>query len=645
MKTFKRTLSVLLSFILILGVFTALPVSAAQEQEQEPITYIDENGVTKSITNYTVVTSDTFRLSGRCVVTEDVSIARRIEIAGFVNLILCDGATLKVPQGIHLKPKRKLTVYGQEEGTGTLIVTPKNRYCAGIGGNQNEGCGEVTINGGKVTVNSSKHKLTKSTGIGAGYKGAGGTITINGGTVTAYGGKDASAIGGFLGQKGLVTINGGEVYATGGASGAGIGGSAEDKPEKIRINGGVIHATGGKLGAGIGGGYKSNNASVQINGGEIHATGGTGAAGIGNGYKGKSARVLIEGGKITAIGGNKACSLGKDAAEDASSLSLGWTSSEDYIDAATFGAKKITIESPFHYTQDGNDMGAVTAENITEKAEEYILTPAKSQVGIAIDEGDRSLAYDSKPFTLTGTVEKRDKNATWTWTSSDPDVAEVTGYGASAMVTPKGVGTATVTAAYDSVTREGSDSVTVAVTKAPQKVLPQVVRSVEKTESDFSVDLSDVIPDDIGAIDSYVINGEVSTGGSVTVSDPAVSDGIVTAQFSGGAKGDTITIPVKINAANYDCTVDVKVNLVYTPVSHTVTVADCSGGTVTADRLSGFEGEIVLLNINPDYGSYFDSLTVTDADGHELNVTDGRFIMPDSNVTVTASFTTRFTYD
>ena len=158
MKTFKRTLSVLLSFILILGVFTALPVSAAQEQEQEPITYIDENGVTKSITNYTVVTSDTFRLSGRCVVTEDVSIARRIEIAGFVNLILCDGATLKVPQGIHLKPKRKLTVYGQEEGTGTLIVTPKNRYCAGIGGNQNEGCGEVTINGGKVTVNSSKHK-------------------------------------------------------------------------------------------------------------------------------------------------------------------------------------------------------------------------------------------------------------------------------------------------------------------------------------------------------------------------------------------------------------------------------------------------------------------------------------------------------
>lgn len=198
---------------------------------------------------------------------------------------------------------------------------------------------------------------------------------------------------------------------------------------------------------------------------------------------------------------------------------------------------------------------------------------------------------------------------------------------------------------YDSDTVTGSDSVTVTVSKAQQKALPQVVRSVEKTDTGFSVDLNDIIPDDIGAIDSYVINGEVRTTGSVTVGDPAVSGGVVTAQFSGGAKGDTITVPVRINAANYDCTVDVTIDLVYNPVLRTVTIADCSGGTVTADRLSGYEGESVLLNVNPDYGSYFDSLTVTDADVHELDVTDGRFIMPDTNVTVTASFTTRFTYD
>ena len=68
-------------------------------------------------------------------------------------------------------------------------------------------------------------------------------------------------------------------------------------------------------------------------------------------------------------------------------------------------------------------------------------------------------------------------------------------------------------------------------------------------------------------------------------------------------------------------------------------------GAVTADKSTARYGEIVSLTVVPDSDDYvLRSLSVTDADGGEVEVIDSAFIMPAKNVVVTASFDYRREY-
>ena len=170
-----------------------------------------------------------------------------IKVSGNVNLVLADGARMTVSQGTYNKAGinvalgNSLTIYGQSGGTGELTAsanTSGSTYGttggAGIGGNENESCGTIIINGGIVRATG----VDGGAGIGGGGRSsgssarpAGGTVTINGGTVYATGGTmyGAGIGGGYYGDGGDVTINGGTVTASGGqynsANGIGKGGS------------------------------------------------------------------------------------------------------------------------------------------------------------------------------------------------------------------------------------------------------------------------------------------------------------------------------------------------------------------------------------------------------------------------------------
>lgn len=63
-----------------------------------------------------------------------------------------------------------------------------------------------------------------------------------------------------------------------------------------------------------------------------------------------------------------------------------------------------------------------------------------------------------------------------------------------------------------------------------------------------------------------------------------------------------------------------------------------SYGTVTADKETAVMGETVTLTVSPDIGYTLRSLTVTDANGNPVTVTNNTFTMPQTNVTVTAVF-------
>lgn len=61
-------------------------------------------------------------------------------------------------------------------------------------------------------------------------------------------------------------------------------------------------------------------------------------------------------------------------------------------------------------------------------------------------------------------------------------------------------------------------------------------------------------------------------------------------------------------------------------------------GSVTASPATGIAGTEVTLSNTPKIGWRFDSYTVTAADSSSVTVTDGKFTMPEKDVTVTATF-------
>ena len=73
-----------------------------------------------------------------------------------------------------------------------------------------------------------------------------------------------------------------------------------------------------------------------------------------------------------------------------------------------------------------------------------------------------------------------------------------------------------------------------------------------------------------------------------------------------------------------------------------VSVADCDNGSVKADRSTAAEDNKVTLTVTPDEGYVLSEITVKDAQGNAVAVseTSGKytFLMPDSDVTVSAKF-------
>ncbi len=69
-----------------------------------------------------------------------------------------------------------------------------------------------------------------------------------------------------------------------------------------------------------------------------------------------------------------------------------------------------------------------------------------------------------------------------------------------------------------------------------------------------------------------------------------------------------------------------------------VTVNSSNHGTVTADKVQAYEGEEVTLTITPDAGYKLSTLTVKDDNNKDIEVSDNKFTMPDSAVTVSATF-------
>ena len=274
------------------------------------VSYLDKNGSKQTADNVAVVESSTIAWStGWYVVKGDVTIGSRVTVSGEVHLILADGASLTVNNGINVAESNSFSVYAQsdKENMGALTVTcQEDAPIAGIGSEFGNSGGTITINGGSITATGGRN----GAGIGGSQDGSGGNIIIHGGTVKATGGGYAAGIGGSSGSGGTITINGGTVEAIGGTFAAGIGSGEGGSGGTITIHGGTVTATGGDEAAGIGGGNGASYGNITISGGSVTATGGDLAAGIGGGSRGSGGNITISGGSVTATGGDEAAGIG-----------------------------------------------------------------------------------------------------------------------------------------------------------------------------------------------------------------------------------------------------------------------------------------------------------------------------------------------
>jgi len=263
----KKLLCILFVLCMALNMLPATAMASSQY-------YIDENGDSQSLSEFTLVNSSTTEWTdGWYLVYGAVTISGGVTVNGNVCLVLMDSCHLMVTTptvsssdgtpraGINVPAGSSLTIYGQTGGSGRLSATGSEVKDisggggAGIGGNGSfsdqaagENCGAVTICGGVITA-------TGKSG-GAGIGGGAGYHSVGVNTNTTKGG-----------NGGVVKIFGGDVTATGNNGGAGIGGGAGGFSDgyssikgaeggsggEVSIYGGIVKATG-KYGAGIGGG-------------------------------------------------------------------------------------------------------------------------------------------------------------------------------------------------------------------------------------------------------------------------------------------------------------------------------------------------------------------------------------------------------
>ena len=72
--------------------------------------------------------------------------------------------------------------------------------------------------------------------------------------------------------------------------------------------------------------------------------------------------------------------------------------------------------------------------------------------------------------------------------------------------------------------------------------------------------------------------------------------------------------------------------------SHSITLNSVTNGYIYSNKTSAYKGEVVTLSATPVEGYVLTAWTVKDASNNTITVTDNQFTMPDSNVTVSATF-------
>ncbi len=231
------------------------------------------------------VTDATTSLNGYFyIVKKDVTISTDIYINEDTKLILCDGAKLTVNgyiDGTSGTTKHSLTIYGQKNQTGKLIVnatTGQNGILVkdleihggdiSFTGGDNGVCDAIKVANKMEVYGGTINATGGKSGVGIQINGTGTPFVVSGGTITAKGANSSSSDGlAGIAVNGASHITGGTIKTTGGDAGTSgtYGGAGFYTGSGISVDGGSFVATGGagpNVGQGVQGSISFNPTTV-----------------------------------------------------------------------------------------------------------------------------------------------------------------------------------------------------------------------------------------------------------------------------------------------------------------------------------------------------------------------------------------------
>ncbi len=180
------------------------PFTISGTNKTSQVRVVVQEGVTCDVTISNLVL-ETPGSDSRCAFTLQTNACVSLFLAGNNALLSGDNRA-----GLEVAGGRALSINSAPGDDAGALTATGGKYAAGIGGNNKNESGTITIHGGQITA----YGTDGAAGIGGGSQGAGGTTTINGGHVSASstGTYGAGIGGGYYRAGGTITINGGTVF-------------------------------------------------------------------------------------------------------------------------------------------------------------------------------------------------------------------------------------------------------------------------------------------------------------------------------------------------------------------------------------------------------------------------------------------------
>ena len=296
-------------------------------------------------------------------------------------------------------------------------------------------------------------------------------------------------------------------------------------------------------------------------------------------------------------------------------------------------------------TADENCAVTISSKNYTDiNATLTFKLVDKTDAGVTISSVPASKTY-GESFTLTASVTDAGTGS-WTWTSNDPSVLQVTGTGASATVKALKAGSATISAKYESDTTMGEQT-TASITVGKRVITVTADNksmTVNGTLPTFTVTYGNFASGDSEATvietkaTAFCTADGTSTGSfPITVSGTtALKSGMDTNYEVGTPESGTLTVnPRSSGGGGGGGGASVPTFTVTAP-------AKTDNGSVSVSPKNAAAGSTVTVTVTPDKGYTIETLTVLDKDGKELKLTEKNgkytFTMPAGKVEVKVTF-------